>query len=513
MKQKKKVKVKNPMVDVHPKLSTEDDTSAFYIEQASLDSLQKKSEEHLVEMNVLLAVFKRGMDSWKPNEKKLTKEQIAFGRVNSFLSGGKAAQLDSDLYEEFQTKKAVLEKYYNIVVKSGQLGRKNLMVVSTKNEAEAYATAHKLYKHKKSGHVRTAKVRNKIAKQFAAVQEYASPTKAKGKITKGNLAGAVAANFANALTAPTLPQMKVAHIQREPEAKPAKPVDPRKNTQFGDYTKNQSGGRDPAKKQSQKIAQDKFKKLRGSTPDQDSGAAPRTVKPSFSLKNQRGTEPKQSTAGQEKASKKVGGLHAPTPGETAGTDVRQTNINFGKSDQKGYGNSASKKARDGDAVATRKSGRLHSMSGTLLKAPETKMHPKTASTAATKGAAAPPNSSAPKRQVKTLGQITGKASETKKTVAGKATGSAAPMMKAPAERKPTPSTAFGKDTPSFLSKPSTASSSAPANTGATTKKPTPKKAPAPTSSTAFGNDTPSFLSKGTTKAKSSLANRKKKAET
>jgi hypothetical protein len=71
-----------------------------------LESLQKKSAKSGIEVSVLEEVFKRGLSSWNPYIcKNSTQEQWAFARVNSFISGGKAVELDTDLAEaSFKTK-------------------------------------------------------------------------------------------------------------------------------------------------------------------------------------------------------------------------------------------------------------------------------------------------------------------------------------------------------------------------------------------------------------------------
>jgi len=65
-----------------------------------VESLQKKSNKSGIDLPVLEEVFKRGLSSWNPYIcKNATQEQWAFARVNSFISGGKAIELDADLVE------------------------------------------------------------------------------------------------------------------------------------------------------------------------------------------------------------------------------------------------------------------------------------------------------------------------------------------------------------------------------------------------------------------------------
>jgi hypothetical protein len=61
-------------------------------------SLYKKSSNSGISVNILEEVYRRGYSIW--NEKfKGTKDQFAFDRVNSFIAGGFAADLDRDLIE------------------------------------------------------------------------------------------------------------------------------------------------------------------------------------------------------------------------------------------------------------------------------------------------------------------------------------------------------------------------------------------------------------------------------
>ena len=73
-----------------------------------VESLQKKSDKSGIDITILEQVFKRGLSAWNPYIcKNATQEQWAFARVNSFISGGKAVELDSDLAEaNFKTKES-----------------------------------------------------------------------------------------------------------------------------------------------------------------------------------------------------------------------------------------------------------------------------------------------------------------------------------------------------------------------------------------------------------------------
>jgi len=63
-------------------------------------SLYKKSQKSGYSTDILEEVYKRGHLIWKPELFEGTKEQFAFDRVNSFISGGFASDLDYDLLNE-----------------------------------------------------------------------------------------------------------------------------------------------------------------------------------------------------------------------------------------------------------------------------------------------------------------------------------------------------------------------------------------------------------------------------
>ena len=63
-------------------------------------SIYKKSQKSGYPVDILEEVYRRGIIIWDPELSEGTKEQFAFDRVNSFISGGIAADLDSDLIDE-----------------------------------------------------------------------------------------------------------------------------------------------------------------------------------------------------------------------------------------------------------------------------------------------------------------------------------------------------------------------------------------------------------------------------
>jgi hypothetical protein len=66
----------------------------------SVDSaLMRKSEKSGIPFEIISEVYKRGHDAWKDTMTH-TAEQNAFHRVNSYIAGGKARELDADLMEK-----------------------------------------------------------------------------------------------------------------------------------------------------------------------------------------------------------------------------------------------------------------------------------------------------------------------------------------------------------------------------------------------------------------------------
>ena len=74
--------------------------SAVSLTEKQKLSLYKKSQKSGIDTGVLEEVYRRGYLIWKPELFEGTREQFAFDRVNSFVSGGFAADLDEDLLEE-----------------------------------------------------------------------------------------------------------------------------------------------------------------------------------------------------------------------------------------------------------------------------------------------------------------------------------------------------------------------------------------------------------------------------
>lgn len=83
---------------IDPQLVIEQSQIALALSNKVKLSLYKKSVNSGISANILEEVYRRGHSIW--NDKfKGTREQFAFDRVNSFIAGGFAADLDKDLME------------------------------------------------------------------------------------------------------------------------------------------------------------------------------------------------------------------------------------------------------------------------------------------------------------------------------------------------------------------------------------------------------------------------------
>ena len=70
------------------------------LSDSALNNLNEKAIKHNIDIDIILEVYARGINAWSDSSRKLTREQWAFNRVNSFLSGGQTqAVADADLWE------------------------------------------------------------------------------------------------------------------------------------------------------------------------------------------------------------------------------------------------------------------------------------------------------------------------------------------------------------------------------------------------------------------------------
>ena len=91
---------KSPNIVMHKKFKAE-------------SALARKAEEFGIDLDILKEVFVRGLDSWNENH-KLTQEQYAFARVNSYINQGKTYfNEDADLHEARAPGRAYVEPYHH----------------------------------------------------------------------------------------------------------------------------------------------------------------------------------------------------------------------------------------------------------------------------------------------------------------------------------------------------------------------------------------------------------------
>ena len=117
-----------------PNLSLTEQVSVFIpqLNENQRESIQKKSERSGYPTSILEQVYKRGILAWTAASNQ-TPEQYAFNRINSFIAGGAAADLDEDL-------KQACWKGYEAVGMKMKNGKKVPNCVPTKEEYEVDAS-------------------------------------------------------------------------------------------------------------------------------------------------------------------------------------------------------------------------------------------------------------------------------------------------------------------------------------------------------------------------------------
>lgn len=74
-------------------------------------ALREKAKENNIPYTVINEVYERGLEDFGPNlAESFTPEQWAFSRVNSFVKGGFARDLDEDLWDEVDKFNTIMEK-------------------------------------------------------------------------------------------------------------------------------------------------------------------------------------------------------------------------------------------------------------------------------------------------------------------------------------------------------------------------------------------------------------------
>lgn len=86
---------------------------AIVVSKSVFEGLTKKSERSGVDIETLAEVYSRGRDAWVDNE-KISQEQYAFARVNSYINEGSAYyELDADLHgEELSEKRGLWDNIH-----------------------------------------------------------------------------------------------------------------------------------------------------------------------------------------------------------------------------------------------------------------------------------------------------------------------------------------------------------------------------------------------------------------
>jgi hypothetical protein len=115
------------------------------LSENALISLQKKAEKYNVPLDVAVEVYARGVDQWETNSiTEMTYEQYGFSRLNSFLNGGKATELDIDLVEYVDTYNP-LNASETIAPRIRNLRSKRESARSSGNDIASTARPHKSY--------------------------------------------------------------------------------------------------------------------------------------------------------------------------------------------------------------------------------------------------------------------------------------------------------------------------------------------------------------------------------
>ena len=71
----------------------------FYLSEKIERALSRKSKESDIPLSIIKEVYNRGLNTYN-SRAGITEQQWAFARVNSFIKGGKAREIDNDLMEE-----------------------------------------------------------------------------------------------------------------------------------------------------------------------------------------------------------------------------------------------------------------------------------------------------------------------------------------------------------------------------------------------------------------------------
>ena len=144
------------------------------VTEQDLHSLFLKSEKGEHPFEVILEVFVRGIEDWDGGSN--SPAQYAFNRVNSFIAGGKAYELDSDLVED--SSKRAADQTSNL---NRKIGRKSETLRSKQSVSSKSTT---LFKRRHGGKTSQHRQDTGMGRSSSAEGDVAHTKRPKGGITK-----------------------------------------------------------------------------------------------------------------------------------------------------------------------------------------------------------------------------------------------------------------------------------------------------------------------------------------
>lgn len=144
------------------------------VTEQDLHSLFLKSEKGEQPFEVILEVFVRGIEDWDGGSN--SPAQYAFNRVNSFIAGGKAYEMDSDLVED--SSKRAADQTSNL---SRKIGRKSETLRSKQSVSSKSTT---LFKRRHGGKTSQHRQDTGMGRSSSADADTARTKRPKGGITK-----------------------------------------------------------------------------------------------------------------------------------------------------------------------------------------------------------------------------------------------------------------------------------------------------------------------------------------
>tara|TARA_B100001778_G_scaffold143792_1_gene118225 strand:- start:2693 stop:5245 length:2553 start_codon:yes stop_codon:yes gene_type:complete len=144
------------------------------VTEQDLHSLFLKSEKGEQPFEVILEVFVRGIEDWDGGSN--SPAQYAFNRVNSFIAGGKAYEMDSDLVED--SSKRAADQTSNL---SRKIGRKSETLRSKQSVSSKSTT---LFKRRHGGKTSQHRQDTGMGRSSSAEGDVARTKRPRGGITK-----------------------------------------------------------------------------------------------------------------------------------------------------------------------------------------------------------------------------------------------------------------------------------------------------------------------------------------